>query len=450
MPVAAESPTASTDSLANVSPKDVVAGAEAIVNPPRKLIPEAAVQHLRKAGLIANDADQTTLTMLKRVDHLLYANEPIGKIPELQRAFRDQLAAVGGDITKLAVGGVSSPIVKFVDDCLAERSAHYKKSYEELNELAQPLMGTYELAQVKAEAKAAYEKYEGERAPYQTMPELITDIVNNFPHLLDKYYRLDELALKSGIVKGDPIQMRDEIDDVGAEIATVRLFHAAPDVMLIPKATLEAQQKFPESFKTNILLAAESTALNNKGLEKVTLFDGGDSTPEVTQILALNTLLSAHVHALTTHNRASNGDPANRTLQELADNVAAIPDLVSKYQKAAASLSHVFLNQGEGANDPRMKALDASLVRLAKEANIKLLDNAEDAQRAAVEAANASSEYLRGRFADNTGILAKIGTLVERATSLATEKNFAAKEGKPPETFAAAAAAAAKGAVPTL
>jgi hypothetical protein len=449
MPVTAETTTVSDASL-----DDVVAAAQDAANAPaapapRKLLPEPAVQHFRKAGLIDNDEDQTALTILKRVNHFLRANQTIGKIPELQRGLREELEKVNGDIAQLTIGGADSKVAKFVDDCLAELAAHYKKSFDELTALPQPLMGTFELAEVKKRAWEKYVKYDGERAPYKGMPSLINDIVAKYPQLFKKYKRLDELALESGIVKGPTEKMRDELDDVGAEIIAVRLFNLASSVLSIPKETLPEQKKFPESFKTNIILAAEDTALHNTGLERITLFDNSENTPEVRQLLALSELGGAYLHALTSHNRSSNGDPANRTLQELADNVALIPGIVAKLRMAGGSLAHAFLNEGEGADDARMKSVDASLVQLANDAHIPIVP-AEEARRNAQEIVDEAANYLRTRFAGNPEQLTKIDTLVAEATGKFAEKSFAAGLTPPSDTTFAADAAASKGTSPAL
>jgi hypothetical protein len=403
--------------------------------PAKKITPQAAVQHLQDAGLITED-DRTPLTIAKRINHAVFANEPIGNIPTLQEKFREKLAAAKGDLTALAEGGVNSDVFQMVDAYLAEREKHFKESYQRFIELPQPL-GTKEYSEVKARAKKKEEQYAGERASYVRMPELINDTVKKYPQILTvgKYRRIGDLALDT-VVVGDKAKMRDEVDDVMAEIAAVRLLHVAPEVMATPSEILDKQKRFTEDYKTNIIVAAEDTALHTVGLERFNIFEDADSSPELKRIQALSSLLSAHLHALTTHSRNTDGT-TNPPLEDLANNLTTIPNLVHEYQMAGVSLAHGFLNDGPGADDVRMKSVDASLVKLTENAHIPLVPT-DEANRAAEKIVGESAAFLRNKFAGKPELLTKIDSLVETATSQKKEAaGYVGKIGAPPPNYTA-------------
>lgn len=414
----------------------------------QKRLAQPVVQHLRKAGLIESDDDQGIVTILKRVNHAIYANEPIGDIPNLQRKFREELAAAGGNIAKLTEGGAESPVFQINQAYLQERADHFIKSVREMRDVAHPEMGTFEMGEILKRAQEKADKYQGEHDWLQGNPDIINTAVAAHPKVFDTYHNLGEILLLSGIAKGDPAAIREKTDDVMAEVAASRLLDIAPSVMAVSKSKLREYADFPQDYKTSIIYVAEDTALHTTGLERLNLFGTPDATPELKQIQALGSLLSAHLHALTTHNRNSDGN-TNPPIEVLANNLLAIPELVRGYQMAGASLVHRFLIDGASAEDAKMKSLDGSFVDLALSRQIPLV-NGDSAKRAAAEMVERSATYLRGKFVERPDLLAKVDSLVAQATGKTAEKTFAAGLTPPGTTTFAADAVASKGAIPTL
>jgi hypothetical protein len=443
MPTATESaaPSGAPDAFGGFSEADIAASTKEQTMPGaiRKLS-NAVIQHMADAGLIPDDEKRGALLMAKRLSHALYADEPLAGLKEARDQFWQAHKTANGDIAKLTEGRAESAVFKLVKAYLTARMNHYAEGVRRLDELPQE-MGTMEYAAVHERASKKYAQYKGELEAYERWPQIVNDVATQYPQVISsgKYQRLGDLAVSTGIVEGDPASIRDKINDVMAEVTAKRMLDMAPAIMTTSKDALQRQKEFPAEFKTNIIFRAEDTALHTTGLERLNLHTA-ETGDEVEKMQAMERLLSAHLHALTSHTRNYDGS-TNPPIETLASNHVQIPGLVRSWQSAALSSAYLDIKSGPGANDPNMKKLADDLKNLMEKRNIVLQMNPSDVQKSVQSMVNESAGYLRAKFNDKPELLAKVDTLAALATGKAKAEvsAIAPQNFVPPSTFAEAA-----------
>lgn len=378
------------------------AAAPAVMDVSLFAAPQRTVQYLQYAGLITGE-DVTTLNVLKRVNHAAFADEHNGEMQSLQAQFHDAMEQ--GDIIALSDGGKNSAVAKLVDGYLAARVAQNKQKIADLD--SQPSsLDPQEFSRTRRRAEANAEKYETERAYYLANPDVLNNAVRAHPKALQQgYLPLGRLAIETGLIKGEKLVVADMVDDTLANAAAHSFLHIADEVITTGDADLELNRQFPDRYQANIKAKAMDTTTTTTPISRVTPPE--NTTPELARIQSLQSLLSAHLHAMMQ-------DPSTAVL---ADNLLQVKPLVKEYQSAVMSLAYHFLGEGEGRNDPRMRELRGHLVKMMEKNNIPLRMNRGEAEAAAANLAAESASYLRDRSQGNPQALTNIEALVKLATS---------------------------------
>ncbi len=367
------------------------------------------IQALRNSGVIADDATQTELGLVKALNHAAradYSREPgvIGSaMPAIQQEFRGKLNAVGYT-NMVETGGFNDLLDKKLDVLV-------RASMEKLQHLdgkdGTPLTADENnpdrWSELRRKEEAKRDKYSMERDYYAKHPDVIKDVARKYQALLqeDKYLPIGKIVAKSGAAGSDPAAADDLVHDVmGVQNARgVKLLakHFVDD------ATLAAYEAKPEENAVRITALAHNVAKATQPLTALREFEA--EQPDLDRIVALKTLTSVQLHHAMSQERAPEqvATVERKARQQLAETT-----------QAAMSLAYDFLGEGAASGDKRAQTIRENLKAEAEKDGITLLA-IDEAKALAAKLARASAEDLLQAAQHNEAMAANITTLARAA-----------------------------------
>lgn len=215
------------------------------------------------------------------------------------------------------------------------------------------------------------------------------------------YLPMGELATVTGMIDGPVDFVRDAVQDVLANAAAHSMNLFLQPFKKESDGLLDRWKQSPALYATAVRALAKRISATTQPLASISVKDAGD-TPELAQIQALKSLLSAQLHAAT----SGTDDPA-----ALANIEKQAKGLIKEYQQAALSLVDHFLADGPAATDARMRTVRAQLQKAAKNQGVELMPF-ERAEAKAATLARESAQDLAQLTVGNPLLENKLRTLL--------------------------------------